>query len=48
MAGESLLWAPHIFPLRTPDESVRNETGRLSVTYQDAKGDVWKRSSASP
>jgi|UniRef100_A0A2I2MI21 tRNA(Ile)-lysidine synthase len=48
MAGESLLWAPHLFPLQTPDGPLRNETGRLSVTYQDAKGDIWKRSSANP
>ncbi|MCL4461810.1 MAG: tRNA lysidine(34) synthetase TilS [Nitrospirae bacterium] len=45
IAGDSLLWAPHLFPLRFPDVPDRNETGRLSVTYQDAKGDIWKRSS---
>ncbi len=48
MTGDTLLWAPHLFPLRTPDIPVRNETGRLSVTYQDPKGDLWKRYSASP
>jgi tRNA(Ile)-lysidine synthase len=48
MTGDILLWAPHLFPLRTRDVPDRKETGRLSITYQDAKGDIWKRSSVSP
>ncbi len=48
MTGDILLWAPHLFPLRTRDVPGRNETGRLSITYQDAKGDIWKRSLVSP
>ncbi len=48
MIGEDPVWAPGILPLKNPDFPVRENFTGLSITFHDAKGDLWKRSSGNP